>query len=145
MFNNNKKKKLYCIWKFKHDKHFTNILVALEEETKNYNSSYIFALMQCFKLLWKWYSKESIFNRKLRGGHFAFIAFSTIVLLVFIIWLSVLIKNDIENGGDFFFVKHVWKRETYLKGSISTSSHFKTIIFTWFFSLRRMILCNTFL
>nr|XP_034316588.1 uncharacterized protein LOC117686037 isoform X3 [Crassostrea gigas] len=32
-------------------------------------------------------------KRKLRRGHFAFIAFSTIVLLVFIIWLSVLIKK----------------------------------------------------
>lgn len=32
-------------------------------------------------------------KRKLRRGHFAFIAFSTIVLLVFIIWLSVLIRK----------------------------------------------------
>lgn len=53
-------------------------------------------------------------------------------------------RSNIENVSDFFLCKTCMKKRNLYERFYKYLLTFKTIIFTWFFSLRRVILCNTY-
>lgn len=96
---NNNIDKLSCVWfqkrmpfilKFKHYKHFTTNTSSIRGrkiELQYLMHICIDVLVDIImEMIFKW---NRSFNRKLREGHFVSISFATLVLLVFIIWLSV--------------------------------------------------------
>lgn len=111
---NNIKDKLSCVWfqkrmpfilKFKHYKHFTTNTSSIRGRKieLQYLNAYLYWCTG-----WYYYGNDiqrnRSFNRKLREGHFVSISFATLVLLVFIIWLSVRYR---KRKLFFFLFKHL--------------------------------------
>lgn len=114
---NNNIDKLSCVWfqkrmpfilKFKHYKHFTTNTSSIRGrkiELQYLMHICIDVLVDIImEMIFKW---NRSFNRKLREGHFVSISFATLVLLVFIIWLSVRYRKR----RLFFFFLNIYKKE----------------------------------